>query len=54
MKKYLILSLVLASVSTNCYATDFGKISPINPLDGNPSTYQESVNVPSFEMKKVH
>lgn len=52
MKKYLILSLVLASVSTNCYATDFGKISPINPLDGNPSTYQESVNVPSFEMKK--
>ena len=53
MKKYLVLSLFVSVFAVNqCFAINMNGIAPVNPLDANPSTYQEHVNLPSFELKK--
>lgn len=53
MKKYLVLSLFISVFAVNqCLAINMGGIAPVNPLDANPSTYQEQVNLPSFELKR--
>ena len=53
MKKYLVLSLFVSVFAVNqCLAINMNGIAPVNPLDANPSTYQERVNLPSFELKK--
>lgn len=53
MKKYLVLSLFVSVFAVNqCFAINMNGIAPVNPLDANPSTYQEQVNLPSFELKK--
>jgi len=53
MKNKFILTLICLSLSANSApAFDFGNIKPVNPLDNNPSTYQEVVNQPSYELKR--
>lgn len=54
MKKSLIISLFLVSFTSNSvFALDLKGISPVNPLENNPETYQEVINQPSFELKRV-
>lgn len=54
MKKSLIISLFLVSFTSNSVlALDLKGISPVNPLENNPETYQEVINQPSFELKRV-
>ena len=53
MKKYLVLSLFVSVLASNhCLAINMNGIAPVNPLDANPSTYQEEVGLPSYELKK--
>ena len=53
MKKGLFVSILLLSMMSNSVlAFDLGGLKPVNPLDYNPSTYQEVVNQPSFELKR--
>lgn len=53
MKKSLIISLFLISLNSNSvFAFELNGITPVNPLDNNPSTYQEVINQPSYELKR--
>ena len=52
MRKILIISLLLFSCQAS-QALDFGKISPVNPLDRNPNTYQTDVEIPVFDLKRA-
>ena len=54
MKKNLIISLFIISIFSNsASALDMNGINMVNPLEGNPYTYQEVVNQPSLELKRV-
>lgn len=54
MKKSFIISCMLCSfVSNSAFALDMSGIELINPLENNPSTYQEVINQPSFELKRM-
>ena len=54
MKKYLIISFILCSIIPNSvFARDMKGIEFVNPLENNPATYQEVVNQPSFELKRM-
>ncbi|MBD5402923.1 tetratricopeptide repeat protein [bacterium] len=53
MKK-LITSLLLSAFCTQAVsAIELKGISPVNPLENNPATYQEVINQPTFELKRV-
>ena len=55
MKSKFIFSYILISLlfTESAFAIDFANIKPVNPLDNNPSTYQEVVNQPSYELKEL-
>jgi tetratricopeptide (TPR) repeat protein len=53
MKKILFTSLIVAlSMSNSVYAFDIGGIRPVNPLDNNPTTYQQSITQPTYTVVK--
>ena len=52
--KIILTSLILTSFTVNsAVAFDLGNLKPVNPLDNNPTTYQEVVNQPSYELKEL-
>lgn len=52
--KVFLTSLILTSFTMNSVmAFDLGNLKPVNPLENNPSTYQEVVNQPSYELKNL-
>ncbi len=53
MNKKLIISFMLAVFYANSVmAFDMSGMKPVNPLDNNPTTYQEVINQPSYELKR--
>ncbi len=52
MKKLCLIIAVSLAVNP-VLAIDLKGVIPINPLENNPSTYQEVVNQPSYELKRV-
>jgi tetratricopeptide (TPR) repeat protein len=53
MKKILFTSLIVTlSMSNSVYAFDIGGIRPVNPLDNNPTTYQQSITQPTYTVVK--
>lgn len=52
-KKILISLFIVSMLSNSVFALDMGGINLVNPLEGNPYTYQEVVNQPSLELKRV-
>lgn len=53
-KNSLLLSLVVVfALSAQAFAIDMSGINYINPLNNNSNTYQEDIEQPSFELKKM-
>lgn len=53
-KKSLLISLMIVfTFSAPVLAIDMSGINFVNPLDNNPTTYQEDIGQPSFELKKM-
>lgn len=52
--KSFIASFLISSIAVSpALSFDLGNIKPVNPLDNNPTTYQEVVNQPSYELKEL-
>lgn len=52
--KSFIASFLISSFAVSpALSFDLGNIKPVNPLDNNPTTYQEVVNQPSYELKEL-
>ena len=53
MNKKLVISLFLITLYSNpVLAIDMNGIRPVNPLDNNPTTYQEVISQPAYDLKR--
>lgn len=53
MNKKLVISLFLITLCSNpVLAIDMNGIRPVNPLDNNPTTYQEVISQPAYDLKR--
>jgi len=54
MKNLPVIIPVLISLLTvnSGFAFELNGITPVNPLENNPATYQEVINQPSYELKR--
>lgn len=52
MKKIITSLFFVSCLANQVMAFELKGITPVNPLENNPSTYQETINQPSLELKR--
>ena len=52
LKKIYIIAGIIPLLTNSVFAFDMGGISPVNPLDNRNDTYQQSVAIPTYSLKK--
>lgn len=52
LKKLFIIAGIIPLLANSAIAFDMGGIAPVNPLDNKKDTYQQSVAIPTYSLKK--
>ena len=52
LKKIFIIAGMIPLLANSAIAFDMGGIAPVNPLDNKKDTYQQSVAIPTYSLKK--
>lgn len=53
MKNLNLIFISLFLFSSPAYSIDMRGVFPVNPLENNPTTYQEVINQPTYQLKRV-